>query len=119
MSTPTLLEDVRSVLVVAAHPDDIDFGAAGTVAGWTAAGIPVSYCVRTSGEASGPVDRNAAERTKSSSRGACASHGWPTARRSCATTSSTAPTRSKKMTDLRCHAPQVDDGVALEKVSQP
>lgn len=61
MSTPTPIEDVRSVLVVAAHPDDIDFGAAGTVAGWTAAGIPVTYCVCTSGEASGPVDRDAAE----------------------------------------------------------
>jgi LmbE family N-acetylglucosaminyl deacetylase len=39
--------------VVTAHPDDVDFGAAGTVAAWTAAGIEVSYCVCTSGEASG------------------------------------------------------------------
>jgi LmbE family N-acetylglucosaminyl deacetylase len=39
--------------VVTAHPDDVDFGAAGTVAVWTAAGIEVSYCVCTSGEASG------------------------------------------------------------------
>lgn len=36
-----------------AHPDDVDFGAAGTVASWTAAGIKVTYCVCTSGEASG------------------------------------------------------------------
>lgn len=36
-----------------AHPDDVDFGAAGTVAAWTAAGITVHYCVCTSGEASG------------------------------------------------------------------
>lgn len=60
MSTPTPSENVRSALVVAAHPDDIDFGAAGTVASWTAAGIKVTYCVCTSGEASGPVDRDAA-----------------------------------------------------------
>jgi LmbE family N-acetylglucosaminyl deacetylase len=44
---------VRSALVITAHPDDVDFGAAGTVAVWTAAGIDVSYCVCTSGEASG------------------------------------------------------------------
>jgi LmbE family N-acetylglucosaminyl deacetylase len=44
--------DVSRVLVVTAHPDDVDFGAAGTVAAWTAAGISVSYCVCTSGEAS-------------------------------------------------------------------
>lgn len=39
--------------MITAHPDDVDFGAAGTVAVWTAAGIDVSYCVCTSGEASG------------------------------------------------------------------
>jgi LmbE family N-acetylglucosaminyl deacetylase len=44
---------VRTALVVTAHPDDVDFGAAGTVAAWTAAGIAVHYCVCTSGEASG------------------------------------------------------------------
>jgi LmbE family N-acetylglucosaminyl deacetylase len=45
--------NVRSALVITAHPDDVDFGAAGTVAVWTSAGIEVSYCVCTSGEASG------------------------------------------------------------------
>jgi LmbE family N-acetylglucosaminyl deacetylase len=44
---------VRSALVITAHPDDVDFGAAGTVASWTSAGTTVSYCVCTSGEASG------------------------------------------------------------------
>ena len=39
------------VLVVVAHPDDIDFGMAGTVAQLTAAGSEVSYCLVTSGEA--------------------------------------------------------------------
>ncbi|MCT2588133.1 PIG-L family deacetylase [Actinophytocola sp. S1-96] len=48
-------------MVVTAHPDDVDFGAAGTVATWTAAGIEVSYCVCTSGEASGEAGRDAAE----------------------------------------------------------
>lgn len=45
--------DVERVLVVAAHPDDVDFGAAGTVASWTARGIEVSYCVITDGQAGG------------------------------------------------------------------
>ncbi len=38
------------VLVVVAHPDDIDFGMAGTVAQLTAAGSNVAYCLVTSGE---------------------------------------------------------------------
>jgi LmbE family N-acetylglucosaminyl deacetylase len=41
------------VLVVAAHPDDVDFGAAGAVATWTAAGAEVAYCIVTDGEAGG------------------------------------------------------------------
>ena len=41
------------VLVIAAHPDDVDFGSAGTVAHWTDAGVPVCYCIVTSGEAGG------------------------------------------------------------------
>lgn len=44
---------VDRALVVAAHPDDIDFGAAGTVATWTNAGIAVTYCVVTDGQAGG------------------------------------------------------------------
>ena len=39
------------MLVVAAHPDDPDFGAAGTVALWTDAGIAVSYLIVTNGDA--------------------------------------------------------------------
>jgi len=39
------------VLVVVAHPDDIDFGVAGTVAQLTKAGCHVAYCLVTSGEA--------------------------------------------------------------------
>ncbi|WP_035303728.1 PIG-L deacetylase family protein [Actinokineospora inagensis] len=54
-------EDVRRALVVCAHPDDVDFGAAGTVASWTAAGIEVTYCLATRGEASGDGSRPRAE----------------------------------------------------------
>jgi LmbE family N-acetylglucosaminyl deacetylase len=44
---------VERALVVMAHPDDVDFGAAGTVAQWTDAGIEVAYCICTDGEAGG------------------------------------------------------------------
>lgn len=46
-------EDVERILVITAHPDDVDFGAAGTVATWTAAGIEVVYCIVTDGDAGG------------------------------------------------------------------
>jgi len=45
--------EVARILVVAAHPDDVDFGLAGTVATWTDAGIEVVYCVVTNGDAGG------------------------------------------------------------------
>jgi LmbE family N-acetylglucosaminyl deacetylase len=45
--------EVRRILVIAAHPDDVDFGAAGTVALWTDAGIEVVYCLVTDGDAGG------------------------------------------------------------------
>jgi LmbE family N-acetylglucosaminyl deacetylase len=40
-----------SALVVAAHPDDIEFGCAGTVARWTAEGSRVAYALVTNGAA--------------------------------------------------------------------
>src|SRR3982074_517141 len=43
--------EINRILVVAAHPDDIDFGAAGTVATWTDAGFEVTYAIITSGQA--------------------------------------------------------------------
>ena len=60
--TPAPLPDreVERALVVTAHPDDVDFGAAATVAAWTGAGIDVTYCVITDGQAGGfdpAVDR--------------------------------------------------------------
>ena len=45
--------DVTRVLVVTAHPDDVDFGASGTISLWTSAGIAVTYCVITDGDAGG------------------------------------------------------------------
>lgn len=48
--------DVHRVLVVTAHPDDVDFGAGGTVATWSDAGIEVTYLIVTDGD-SGGFDR--------------------------------------------------------------
>ena len=50
---PTPAEHVERVLCVLAHPDDVDFGSAGTVASWTAAGTDVTYCIVTDGDAGG------------------------------------------------------------------
>lgn len=44
---------VSRVLAVMAHPDDIDFGAGGTVRAMTDAGISVSYAIITNGDAGG------------------------------------------------------------------
>jgi LmbE family N-acetylglucosaminyl deacetylase len=45
--------DVERLLVVTAHPDDVDFGAAGTIARLTATGIEATYCICTDGDAGG------------------------------------------------------------------
>jgi LmbE family N-acetylglucosaminyl deacetylase len=45
--------EIARILSIAAHPDDVDFGAAGTIAQWTDAGIEVIYCVVTDGDAGG------------------------------------------------------------------
>jgi LmbE family N-acetylglucosaminyl deacetylase len=44
---------LERILVVTAHPDDVDFGAAGSIATWTEQGIDVSYCLVTDGDAGG------------------------------------------------------------------
>jgi LmbE family N-acetylglucosaminyl deacetylase len=41
------------ILTVTAHPDDVDFGAAGSVAAWVCDGAQVTYCVVTDGDAGG------------------------------------------------------------------
>jgi len=46
-------QGIERILVVTAHPDDVDFAVAGSVALWTDAGVAVSYCICTDGEAGG------------------------------------------------------------------
>lgn len=42
--------DHERILIIAAHPDDIEFRAAGAVARWTREGRRVEYCLATSGD---------------------------------------------------------------------
>lgn len=49
----TQAEVVERALVIVAHPDDIDFGAAATIASWVDEGIVVTYCLVTDGDAGG------------------------------------------------------------------
>ena len=51
------MKEAVDILVVAAHPDDAEFGVAGSVARWTAEGRAVVYVVCTSGE-KGTTDRS-------------------------------------------------------------
>jgi LmbE family N-acetylglucosaminyl deacetylase len=55
MAWPEPLSDdeVERALVVVAHPDDADFGAAGTIAGWVDAGVGVTLLLCTRGEQGG------------------------------------------------------------------
>jgi LmbE family N-acetylglucosaminyl deacetylase len=48
-----ILRSPERALVVTAHPDDVDFGAGGTVATLVAAGCSMTYCVITDGDAGG------------------------------------------------------------------
>lgn len=52
----SLDDGLQRMLVVTAHPDDVDFGAGGTVATRIGSGVDVSYCVITDGD-SGGFDR--------------------------------------------------------------
>ena len=45
--------EIERVLAVMAHPDDVDFGASGTIAGLVAGGASVTYCICTDGDAGG------------------------------------------------------------------
>src|SRR6266545_2284990 len=47
--------DIERAMVIYAHPDDAEFGMAGTVAKWVKAGVEVTYCMITNG-ASGSQD---------------------------------------------------------------
>ncbi len=44
-------EDWTRALAVVAHPDDLEYGAAGAIARWTAQGKQITYCLVTAGEA--------------------------------------------------------------------
>jgi LmbE family N-acetylglucosaminyl deacetylase len=46
-----LPKDWTRVLAIVAHPDDLEFGAAGAIAGWTQQGKDVRYLLVTRGEA--------------------------------------------------------------------
>ena len=48
-----VLPDVRRTLAVFAHPDDVDFGCAGTIASWVEEGIEVAYLIVTRGDSGG------------------------------------------------------------------
>lgn len=54
-------QDVERALVVAAHPDDADFGAAATIAGWVRAGIQVTLLCLTHGEQGARPDADIAK----------------------------------------------------------
>jgi LmbE family N-acetylglucosaminyl deacetylase len=72
------LPDVQRVLCVLAHPDDVDFGSAGTVARWVDQGLEVAYLLVTRGDAGGfdetprdqmPVIREAEQRAAAAAVG--------------------------------------------------
>ncbi|MEX0665673.1 MAG: PIG-L deacetylase family protein [Acidimicrobiia bacterium] len=70
-------QEIERALVITAHPDDVDFGAAGTVATWTDAGIDVAYCIVTDGDAGGhdrSVSRQEMKETRHAEQTAAAKH---------------------------------------------
>ena len=110
---------VERVLVVTAHPDDVDFGAAGSVATWTDAGIEVAYCIVTDGDAGGhdrsvAAPRDGGDPTRASRRRRPRSSASP----SC--TSSAIPTVASKPTlDLRRDISRVIREVRPQRVVCP
>jgi LmbE family N-acetylglucosaminyl deacetylase len=54
-------EKLKKALVVVAHPDDVDFGTAGTIAFLTNHGVDVAYCLVTSGDAGGDASTHTRE----------------------------------------------------------
>lgn len=47
------MAEMTRILVITAHPDDVDFGAAGTVAQWADEGAEIHYGICTNGDAGG------------------------------------------------------------------
>lgn len=60
MTAPRDDSTIERALVVAAHPDDADFGCAGTLARWSDAGIEVTLLCVTRGEQGGLPDADSA-----------------------------------------------------------
>ena len=50
---PLADEEISKVLIVTAHPDDLDFGCSGSIALWVKKGIEVSYVICTNGDQGG------------------------------------------------------------------
>ena len=67
--------EVERALVVTAHPDDADYGAAGTIAGWVDAGIAVTLLLCTRGEQGG------FDETPRSEMPAIRERDWPSRKR--------------------------------------
>ena len=57
-ASPRPDSEIQRALVVVAHPDDCDFGAAGTIAGGVDAGLSVTILLCTQGEQGGFEDTN-------------------------------------------------------------
>ncbi|OKI68970.1 PIG-L deacetylase family protein [Micromonospora sp. CB01531] len=77
-ASASVLPDVRRALAVFAHPDDVDFGCAGTIAGWVDEGIEVAYLIVTRGDSGGFDDTPRAElpaRREAEQRAAAAAVG--------------------------------------------
>ncbi len=49
MTEPEPTKPIERAMVIFAHPDDAEFGSAGSVAKWTAEGVEVTYVVATDG----------------------------------------------------------------------
>ncbi len=52
-----MTEPTFRALIVSAHPDDIEFGAAGTAALWADQGAEITFCIVTDGS-TGTQDRS-------------------------------------------------------------
>ena len=50
---PLADEEISRILIVTAHPDDLDFGCSGSIALWVKKGIDVSYVICTNGDQGG------------------------------------------------------------------
>ena len=44
------MDGSERVMVISPHPDDVDFGCSGTIAGWSRMGMNITYVICTSGD---------------------------------------------------------------------